>query len=740
MKTLLALFFSCFACVVLGQAPPIQRNDFTTNTAGYGIISNAVNGVSSGSSSLNLTLENWQKSLLTGSNNSILAFGDSTAYYVPGNILLQSYHHLGSNGFRHPMTSGLNYHTAGAITNVSGTGSTNWFATQFDIGTNAVNGPGLLCTSNLLGMDGCIWSDTFSLDAQISPLGGSLIWRVRTNGGTVVLIKTIDTVAAYRGLATNMTLLPGWYRTEVVYSNAATTRVFGLGIWNSTDPGLRVTGFGQAGGNLGDIVNVATNVSGPILLAINPKIVFWEALDSSNHVATNITAFRTLLTNFCKDADIVLVGATPILSGDDEIVAQNGVTRQFALTNKFGYLDTRGMRYMQTYQMMTNEYGASDGTHAPSSAQVAMGGEFIYQSSLLHNGAIAAQFVNGTPPPGRGYIAQSASTNYLTGDLGTAGRGYYGTGLQVDSELKVAGAGGIVSIANRNAPTDAARLAQLYNNDAAGVNMLFRFGNNDIAEMNVNAGSPYLAPSTTYSPFSSIGQPAAPYNRGYIANLTASNYIILGANTNTMIVVSNTSTTGPGVLYVLRSTNGVFGAPVLSMNLTNGNVGIGTNAPGRPLDIAGTMVAGAGTAAQPSYSFNGDTNTGFYNPSDDQIGVSIGGVIGIDFVASTLTRMLNTHVWAWSSGSPFSTTADTSFYRSAAGIVGIGVGGSAPAGSLDLSNATHRGWTAYKSNALTAAQVLGSITNGDHVIVTLSNSLQMGWWSNNVAFWKVLGP
>lgn len=47
--------------------------------------------------------------------------------------------------------------------------------------------------------------------------------------------------------------------------------------------------------------------------------------------------------------------------------------------------------------------------------------------------------------------------------------------------------------------------------------------------------------------------------------------IVLGGQSNCVIVVSNGSATGPGVLHVCKSTNGIIGASIWSLNLTNGN-------------------------------------------------------------------------------------------------------------------------------------------------------------------------
>jgi hypothetical protein len=50
--------------------------------------------------------------------------------------------------------------------------------------------------------------------------------------------------------------------------------------------------------------------------------------------------------------------------------------------------------------------------------------------------------------------------------------------------------------------------------------------------------------------------------------------------------------------------------------------------------LAGPCLTIAGTASAPSYSFVGDNNTGFYNPTGDQLGVAIGGALQWSFDSS----------------------------------------------------------------------------------------------------------
>lgn len=96
----------------------------------------------------------------------------------------------------------------------------------------------------------------------------------------------------------------------------------------------------------------------------------------------------------------------------------------------------------------------------------------------------------------------------------------------------------------------------------------------------------------------------------------------------------------------------------------------------------GTLAFGAGTALLPSITILGDPDTGFYQPTVGQIAFTAGGVARLVFGAEGLTG--NVRANAGTSGAPslaFATDTDTGFYLPAANTIGV-------AGALGLADGT----------------------------------------------------
>lgn len=145
------------------------------------------------------------------------------------------------------------------------------------------------------------------------------------------------------------------------------------------------------------------------------------------------------------------------------------------------------------------------------------------------------------------------------------------------------------------------------------------------------------------------------------------------------------------------------------------------------VDIPGTLdVTGAatfdstaahplGTAAAPTVTFTGDTNTGIYSPGADQVGITTGGTVRL--TAST-TQFTGTLPWCGQNGSvtapafSFSGDTNTGIYWVAADTIGIATNGTQAAQWNATGDMTLPGTGALKLQAGTTAQRPGTPATG----------------------------
>lgn len=114
--------------------------------------------------------------------------------------------------------------------------------------------------------------------------------------------------------------------------------------------------------------------------------------------------------------------------------------------------------------------------------------------------------------------------------------------------------------------------------------------------------------------------------------------------------------------------------------------------------LTGTVLGGSGTAALPEYSFSVDSNTGMFRVGADTLGFSTGGVQRMSISTANNTFALVSLGPTGTAAAPtwsFSGDSDTGMYSSAANTVGITAGGTlrlqvsttAVISSLQISNA-----------------------------------------------------
>ena len=151
-----------------------------------------------------------------------------------------------------------------------------------------------------------------------------------------------------------------------------------------------------------------------------------------------------------------------------------------------------------------------------------------------------------------------------------------------------------------------------------------------------------------------------------------------------------------------------------------GNVGIGTSNPQATLDVSGNIAITDGTASNPGFIFRSNTNTGFYRPGNNILGIVTGGNERIRIDA----------------------TGNTSFTGNITASGNVGIGTTNPQAKLDVSGniaitdgtASNPGLT-FRSNTNTGFyrpgnNILGLVTGGNERI-RIDASGNVGIGTNN---------
>jgi hypothetical protein len=192
-------------------------------------------------------------------------------------------------------------------------------------------------------------------------------------------------------------------------------------------------------------------------------------------------------------------------------------------------------------------------------------------------------------------------------------------------------------------------------------------------------------------------------------------YIIPAFGTSNTLGVSTTKLNG-GIFYPTADSttaiqfNKADGTTnVLTVDTTNGRLGIGTNAPKLPFQIGDS--AGLYQAAS---NYMNLSNNGYFSGGWKRIRAAAGGLIEMDSLGNTAYAVFP------SGAADSSITFKTTLYQTVGGAVGIGPSNTSPAGTL-----------AVKDNTATTGQTVVTFSRGagdtaDSTIFTIDALMKFG--------------
>ena len=93
-----------------------------------------------------------------------------------------------------------------------------------------------------------------------------------------------------------------------------------------------------------------------------------------------------------------------------------------------------------------------------------------------------------------------------------------------------------------------------------------------------------------------------------------------------IVAHGNNSAIYPAITFAGDTNTGFYVSSADQLSVTTGGV-LRATFTSAGLVLAGSCLTIAGTALAPSHSFVGDNNTGFYNPNGDELGVAVGGAL-----------------------------------------------------------------------------------------------------------------
>ena len=415
----------------------------------------------------------------------------------------------------------------------------------------------------------------------------------KTNGGTWTLRSSTDTSGAHRYVGVTNDVLTGHY--QLMISNNSATAIMrtasggGGGMRDTNSRGVTISHLVTGNFDITHLVRHSTNITIPAFRAMNFTLAYLTEISGAANHATNGVALATFATNALPFGHLVTVGVWPL--GDGTHYEMSQAQRSNSIVSGQPFID--GAQVLANYYQVTNIAGIGDTTH------VEPPGEGVIGQGVWRETGFDAMLE----------VARSART--MSGYVPARNDDQTWTGLNRFSRyMEIYGADAALTLYDRA-------------NDPRGLDVVntskTRFDNNELI-FTLNNGDYHkfalgnvfhLYMDSNAAPVNMVGQLAdgrlvkTPLSSGgsqtpWASDIDGANFSLrrvaqlsVGGNTNVIFIVSNSSVTGPGVLHMLATSNGLpVGSPVMSWNLTNKNVGIAGSA-----TVSGGITAGWGITA-----------------------------------------------------------------------------------------------------------------------------------------------
>lgn len=254
-----------------------------------------------------------------------------------------------------------------------------------------------------------------------------------------------------------------------------------------------------------------------------------------------------------------------------------------------------------------------------------------------------------------------------------------------------------------------------YLTSIAGLNISLL--NNDAGYV-TTSGSGTPGGSDTQIQFNNAGSFGASTSLTFVSSTGVLNSSIVSS---TKFIVATSTSVNPGYTFSGNTNTGFFqGSTINSISIsTGGNTMASFSSAGINIEQSypgAVFRSNDGTALLPSYIFSGDTNTGFYHPVNDSVGITVGGKLRVE--VSTTPDVLvaygsiNAKQGLTVTGT--STNNIAAFYTSSSAVSmcavaggAVGYGTCAPAGMVEYTKPTQMDvfWTATGANTSTVRLV-----------------------------------